>query len=246
MKTVKRVVCLSVGALACIALAAPIAEAKPKPRLAVSDASVREPAPGATVPARFIVRLPARRHRPVAVGFVTFGGSARPGSDFVASGGVIRIPRGRRAAAITVPVLGDESPEPTERFSVLLFSARNAVIRDATGIGSITERPPPGPPALELFSFELAPGADCRSVGQLDFPVGSVQLNRAPDSATFVPVTSSNESAVTVDGGGATVPAGQQSATVFADMVGEGEATLTATLGSTQLARQVQVFDPCE
>ncbi len=102
-----------------------------------------------------------------------------------------------------------------------------------------------GQPVLVDFS----PGSTFASVGQTDaatIPTAlAVNLSAAPASDTFVAITSSDTNALTVTGGGVTVPAGQLSAPVLVSGLAQSaDVTLTATLGTSSLQAHVRVVDP--
>jgi hypothetical protein len=71
----------------------------------------------------------------------------------------------------------------------------------------------------------------------------TVQLTRAPTTATTVTITSSDPTALTVVGGGVTVAAGATSAPVLVTGIAPSvDVTLTATLGSDSLPAHVRVL----
>jgi cysteine-rich repeat protein len=99
----------------------------------------------------------------------------------------------------------------------------------------------PGPPALIAF----APASSFVREGETAAPTFpaplTVTLSQAAASETVVAITSSDETVLTVEGGGVTVPAGETSAEVLVNGLGAGSVTLTATLGDDFLDADVQV-----
>jgi Calx-beta domain len=74
----------------------------------------------------------------VTVAYATSNGTASTPGDYQATAGVLTIPAGASSSAITVAVVGDRVREPNETFTVTLSSpSANAIIDDATGIGTI-------------------------------------------------------------------------------------------------------------
>ena len=103
-----------------------------------------------------------------------------------------------------------------------------------------------GPPSLAGFG----PPLSYAYVGQAAAPTFptplAVTLTSAPQVDTFVAVTS-GDPALTVVGGGVTVPAGATGAEVLVDGLAQAQAvTLTATLGAASLTAEVRVLDPAE
>ncbi len=74
---------------------------------------------------------------PVSVRYATHSGTARAGTDFVAKSGTATIRAGATSTAISIPVLGDTTVEPSERFSVTLANPRGAKLGLATATATI-------------------------------------------------------------------------------------------------------------
>jgi Calx-beta domain-containing protein len=110
----------------------------PLPSLSITDVMVNEGNSGSNG-AVFNVSLSAPSGKSVTVFFNTGNGTASAGSDYVSSSGSINFPAGQTARTITVPVSGDAVVEPNETFLVNLFSASNATISRAQGIGTILD-----------------------------------------------------------------------------------------------------------
>ncbi len=93
----------------------------PIPSVSVADVSVTEGNTGITN-AIFQVRLSAIPALPVYVTYSTAGGSAQPGTDFIATNGFIIFPPGQSqlTRSIIVPVRGDTNLEPSEFFRLLI------------------------------------------------------------------------------------------------------------------------------
>jgi hypothetical protein len=104
-----------------------------------------------------------------------------------------------------------------------------------------------GPPALVGFS---APTAFARvgQMGQATIPAPlSLSLSSAALADTFVAVTSSDPSALVIEGGGVTIAAGQKSAPLSLTGLGAATAvTLTASLDGVMRTATVRVLDAAE
>jgi len=110
-------------------------------RLSVADATVVEGNAG-TQYAQVTVRLDTPSWRTVTVNYATAGASATPGSDFTAASGQLTFTPGQTVKSVLVPLHGDRTHEPNETFAVVLSGARNASIRDGTGVVTITDDEP--------------------------------------------------------------------------------------------------------
>ncbi|MGE3509552.1 MAG: beta strand repeat-containing protein [Vicinamibacterales bacterium] len=106
------------------------------PQLSVSDASLNEGDAG-IVTATFTVTLSPGSATPVTVNWMTSDMTATSPSDYMAASGSLAFPTGSTSQTISVVVVGDSSVEPDETFAVLLSTPVNAVIADATGVGTI-------------------------------------------------------------------------------------------------------------
>ncbi|HEY0835680.1 MAG TPA: carbohydrate-binding domain-containing protein [Azospirillum sp.] len=96
-------------------------------------------APGQT-DATFTVKLAQASTQTVKVNFATVDGTAKAGSDYVASNGTLTFNPGETSKTIAVKVLGDSVAEGTETFSLKLSAASNATLADDTGLGTINNR----------------------------------------------------------------------------------------------------------
>ena len=108
------------------------------PTLVVSDVVVAEGNSGTTT-ATFTVSLTQAAAVPVTYNISTSNGTAVAGSDYIAKGAVGEtIPAGQLSRPFTVTISGDTAVEPAETFTVTLAQASGATIRDAQGVGTIS------------------------------------------------------------------------------------------------------------
>jgi hypothetical protein len=75
----------------------------------------------------------------VTVQWATSDGSATAGSDYIAKSTTIKILAGQLSATISVPIIGDTTPEGDETFLVLLSHAKNAAIGTAFAVQTIVD-----------------------------------------------------------------------------------------------------------
>ncbi len=86
----------------------------------------------------FTVSLVEGYTKPVTVQYQTANGTATATSDFTAKSGTLTFePGGETTRTIVVPVIGDETDESDETFSVQLTQPTNATIQTATATGTI-------------------------------------------------------------------------------------------------------------
>ncbi|MCA9030578.1 MAG: hypothetical protein KDA66_07200 [Planctomycetaceae bacterium] len=119
----------------------------PLPSISISDASVNEgklntKGKNAGTPQltnmSFTVTLSGPSDVPVTVNFATLDGTATVAdSDYIAASGTITFAPGITSQTISVTIVGDNTQESDETFSVLLSNAANADIADGSATGLI-------------------------------------------------------------------------------------------------------------
>lgn len=105
--------------------------------IAVTDVRVIEGLAGAG-PVALTVSLPTPATTPVQIGYDTVAGTATEGSYRQRVHGTVTIPVGAMTATIAVPIIGDATVEPNDRFTFLLTSKRGTSWPLADPVGSIT------------------------------------------------------------------------------------------------------------
>lgn len=121
----------------------------PLPNLDASDCAATEGNAGFTT-CTFQMRLSPVSGRPVTVAYATSNGTATAGSDYNPMSGVMTIPPGFTVPGVAVNVQGDTAIEGDETFNFTLSSPTNAVLGDATGLGTIVDDDAPRLSMLEL------------------------------------------------------------------------------------------------
>jgi hypothetical protein len=111
------------------------------PVLSVGSAAVAEGNVGSTT-AAVVVTLSGRSHQTVTVNYDTAGGTAVAGEDYLATSGKLTFAPGETSRAISVPVVGDRTPENDEQFFVRLSGARNATIAPGYGVVTVVDDEP--------------------------------------------------------------------------------------------------------
>ncbi len=105
------------------------------PMLSIGDVSVSEGNSGATL--RFPVKLSRAFLRPVSVRYATSNGTAKSGSDYTKTSGLLTIPAGATTGTLSVRVLSDKVREFGEKLTVTLSSPSLATITDRSAVGTI-------------------------------------------------------------------------------------------------------------
>jgi urease beta subunit len=107
------------------------------PTIDISDAEVVEGNSGTRL-MTFTVTLSHASSQEVRVSYGTQNGTARTSdSDYVSTSGTLKFAPGQTTKTITVKVKGDKKVEADETFLVHLSGARNGVLGDSEGVGTI-------------------------------------------------------------------------------------------------------------
>ncbi|MCU0535120.1 MAG: PQQ-dependent sugar dehydrogenase [Hydrococcus sp. Prado102] len=106
--------------------------------LSISNATVVEGQPGVGS-AVFTVTLSQASSSRVTVNFATSNGTAIAGSDYTSRNGTLTFNPGQTTQTIAIPILDNNINESNETFNVVLSNPSNAVLSDATGLGTISD-----------------------------------------------------------------------------------------------------------
>ncbi|NJN56339.1 MAG: hypothetical protein HC879_02005 [Leptolyngbyaceae cyanobacterium SL_5_9] len=122
------------------------------PTFSIDDFSIKEGNLNTNTNAAFTVKLSQASSRPVTVNYSTADGTAKSGSDYVATSGRLTFAPGETSKKIAVTIKGDSTVESNESFKLNLTSPTNATIRDGQAIATIlnddvaaTPTPTPAP-----------------------------------------------------------------------------------------------------
>ena len=167
------------------------------PTLSVADARDTEGAGEIT----FEVTLDVQTDREVRASYVTLGGTATEGVDYVLARGTLVIPPRQTKGLITVPLLDDKADEMEETFSLRLsrFVGVDKSVTSLTATGTIVDDDLPAV-TLSSVGTSLVEGGDAqfrlRRMGDLSaslrVPVtveetGDFLRGAAPPTVTFLP-----------------------------------------------------------
>lgn len=110
------------------------------PVLTIGDVTVYEGSSG-TRNAVFPVRLSCPIPTPLSMTVATSDGTAKQPGDYSSVAGSLTLPAGSTSATVEVPVVGDGTAEPTERFTVDLAGIVDpaVVVFDSQGVGTIVD-----------------------------------------------------------------------------------------------------------
>lgn len=111
------------------------------PAISIADVSAPEGDSG-TSPMTFTATLSAPSQVPVTVDFRTKNGTAKAGSDYLATSGTATFAPGETSAPITVLIKGDTMEEPNETFTLRLSNPTNAALAVTSATGTILNDEP--------------------------------------------------------------------------------------------------------
>ncbi len=130
------------------------------------------------------------------------------------------------------------------------FGSVTGVLALRSAVSKIEPRAATDLPVGMAILTGFAPALSFVNVGQMMVPTYptplTLTLNGVVATDTMVNVSSSNEAAVMVVGGGILIPAGQASGQVRVVAISAGTATLTASLGAVSLTATVRALDGSE
>jgi hypothetical protein len=106
--------------------------------LSIADVSIAEGNSG-TKEMVFTVTLASAALQEVTVSFTTVDGTAKAGTDYVATNGTLTFAPGELTKTIAVTLNGDTTPEGDELFKIVLSNAQNAVVADGEAQGRIID-----------------------------------------------------------------------------------------------------------
>ncbi len=198
----------------------------------ISDAMMVEGNSG-TTNAVFTVSLSVASANAITVDFATADDTALAGSDYVITTGTISFAPGETSKTISVPVIGDTSPEFAESFFVNLSNASGATISDAQALGTISSDDIPFLSIADVTVLES---------GTFTFTVTLSQAHVLPVIFDFAAVGGSALVGVDFTGasGQLTIPAGETSVQftvlVTDDAIVESDETFTVVLSAPQNA----------
>jgi Calx-beta domain len=216
------------------------AVAGPATWVSVSDGQRVEGGSGSSL-ATFTVTRYGRTTGTSSVRYATANGTAVAGSDYTAvPATTVTFAAGETSKTVTVPVLGDTSPEPTETFTVGLSSPVGAVVADSSAVGTIVNDDAPA--YLRVDDLSLTEGnAGTTSAG--------FRITRTGNTAVASTVTCRTVNGTAVAGSdytalpvtSVTFAAGETAKTVLASVTGDTTVEASETF-SLLLSGQVGAF----
>ena len=156
------------------------------PTVSIGSVSVTEGNTGLTN-AVFPVTLSAPSVQDILVSYSTAGGTATSNVDFQRSSGMLLfVPAGTTSATITIRVFGDFQIESDEQFVVILQSASNATINNATGTGTIVNDDSNGKLKFNspTYSATEDAGSIVVSVARAEGATGTVTVDYSTSNGT--------------------------------------------------------------
>lgn len=128
---------------------APLPTAPTAPTMKITDFASPEGAASETNTIRFRVALSPAADTAVSVDYHTIDISATAGTDYTAASGTVTFAPGQTEQFIDVTVMGDDTDEGKEQFTIILSNAQGATVHDGAAIGTIANDDAPcNPPGL--------------------------------------------------------------------------------------------------
>jgi hypothetical protein len=196
------------------------------PQLRIGDVTVVEGNAG-TLAATFTVTLNNGLVQPITVAYATGNGTATAGSDYQAASGTLTFAPGETTKTITVPIIGDQLPEPNETYVVNLSGPTNATIADGQGVGTILD----DEPRVRITDVTKAEGKK----NQTTLFTFTVTLSAAYDQPVTVSFHTVDGTATTADGdyaartGTLTFAPGETTKTITVEVRGDSKREATET-----------------
>ena len=158
----------------------------------------------------------------VTVDYATSDGSALAGDDYTATSGTLTFTAGETVMAIIVPILDDDTYEPTERFDVTLSNPTGATLPPYPG-AAINIRDDESPPTASIDDVTVGEDAGTMTV--------TLNLSHESSRRTVYETTTSRV------GGTATQGAD------YENFLSGGEARITVPAGDTQASLDITITD---
>ena len=200
-----------------------IVDDDPLPALEVDDPEATENGDG--TPLTFTVSLSEASGRDVTVSYATADSTATAGADYTSTTGTLTIPAGDISGEVDVALIDDDTAESAETLQLRLSGPSNALLDDATGVGTIFDD------AIPQITVDDAPG-----VLEADGASSSFAVRLSHDSATDVTVSYATADGTATAGADYTstagtlrIAAGARSATVNVPLIDDSLAESSET-----------------
>jgi hypothetical protein len=205
-----------------VRLTVPLGSGDPLPEVSIGNASVVEGNVG-TRQLRFTASLSRPATAATTVTYASAAGTATAGPDFTAKTGVLTIPAGEASAQIAIPVKGDTTAEGNEKLTVSLTNPLGAVLRRATGTGTITNDDPPPSPAIRISIGDASLVEGDSGARGLKFALTLSAPKSTAVTVSYATVLGSATAGdVTAKSGTVTIPANSNSATISISIKPDG------------------------
>ncbi len=194
------------------------------PAVSIDDTAVQEFASEAV----FSVSLTAAHVVPVTVQYASEDGTATAGEDYVPVANALTIPTGELSREIRVQIIDDAITEEDETFAVVLTSAANAALGDASGEATIVDD--------DTYELTISDATVEESAGSARFEVTLNRANAAQLTTVMYAMSDGTATAgqdYTSASGELTIAAGTSSANIDVAILDDDQAEDTETFTVT-------------
>jgi len=197
------------------------------PSLTINDVTVNESAGTATLQ----ICASTAGSSPITVTYTTGNGTALAGSDYTATTATATIPAGQTCVNVSIPIINDTTPEPTETFTVNLTNPTNATIADPQGVVTIIDNDTVTP-SLTINDVTVNESAGTATLQICASTAGSSPITVTYTTGNGTALAGSDYTATTAT---ATIPAGQTCVNVSIPIINDTtpEPTETFTVNLT-------------
>jgi len=189
------------------------------PSIRISDVTVTETDPGATVDAVLNVTLSAASSFPVSVNYATTTGTATSGVDYTPVSGTVSFAPGETSKPVAVTVLGDAINEVNETINVDLTAPVNATIADSRGVVTIAENDPL--PSITINDISVPEGNSGTKTATFTLTLSGTSSRNVTVAYATADGTATAGTDYTARTGTLTIAAGQTSVTVAITVRGD-------------------------
>ena len=158
---------LAFGLVAACGSKLPSGAAGKSAMISVVPAQAEEGAAGAEKALSFVVKLSAARDKTVTLRYATHDDTAKAGTDYTATEGMLSFAPGEIEKLVQVPLLGNDCDDLERSLQLTLSEPREAVLQTASAAGVIVDDDPAGGPAFRAGAAKRKVSPDAATIAGL-------------------------------------------------------------------------------